>query len=186
MPALNARALSRHRIGTLPRHGRFLQGRLERSRRNLVFFDGVLSVCNGAFFLAKAGLLDGLEATTFASLIPGLQTAAPKAKVVSNKRFADNGKIITSAGLSSGIDASLHVVEKLLGKGWAQRVATNLEYNWDPESKFVRAMLADKYLESANDFIGSFERELVRHEGGTDRWETQWKIQTEKSATRIE
>jgi hypothetical protein len=96
------------------------------------------------------------------------------------------GKIITSAGLSSGIDASLHVVEKLLGKGWAQRVATNLEYNWDPESKFVRAMLADKYLQSANDFIGSFERELVRHEGGTDRWETQWKIQTEKSATRIE
>lgn len=145
----------------------------------------VLSVCNGAYFLAKAGLLDGLEATTFAALIPGLQAAAPKAKVVSDKRFVDNGKIITSAGLSSGIDASLHVVEKLLGKGWAQRVATNLEYNWDPESKYVRAMLADKYLESANDFIGSFERELVRHEGGTDRWETQWKIQTEKSATKV-
>ena len=145
----------------------------------------VLSVCNGAYFLAKAGLLDGLEATTFASLIPGLQTAAPKAKVVYNKRFVDNGKIITSAGLSSGIDGSLHVIEKLLGKGWAQCVATNLEYNWDPESKYVRAMLADKYLEPAYDFIGSFEREISSDEGGTDHWKTQLKIKTEKPAAKV-
>jgi putative intracellular protease/amidase len=145
----------------------------------------VLSVCNGAYFLAKAGLLDGLEATTFAALIPGLQTAAPKAKVVSNKRFADNGKIITSAGLSSGIDASLHVVEKLLGRGWAQIVATNLEYNWDPESKYVRAMLADYYLENAYAFLGSFEREVLRHEGSTAHWETRWKIQTETAAAKV-
>ncbi len=145
----------------------------------------VLSVCNGAFFLAKSGLLDGLHATTFAALIPGLQTAAPKAKVISNKRFVDNGKIITSAGLSSGIDGSLHVIEKLLGKGWAQRVATNLEYNWDPESKYVRAALADKYLESAYDFIGSFEREILSHEGGADHWENKWKIQTETSAAKV-
>lgn len=145
----------------------------------------VLSVCNGAYFLAKAGLLDGLEATTFASLIPGLQAAAPKAKVVSHQRFVDNGKVITSAGLSSGIDAALHVIEKVLGKGWAQSVATNLEYNWDPESKYVRAMLADKYLESAYVFIGSYERELLRHEGGTEHWETQWKIQTETAAAKV-
>ncbi len=61
-------------------------------RNNATQAEAVLSVCNGAFFLAKAGLLDGLEATTFASLIAGLQTAAPKTKVVSNKRFVDNGK----------------------------------------------------------------------------------------------
>jgi hypothetical protein len=144
-----------------------------------------LYVCNGAYFLARAGLLDGLEATTFAALIPGLQAAAPKAKVVSNKRFVDNGKIITSAGLSSGMDGALRVVEKLLGRGWAQSVATNLEYNWDPESKYVRAMLADKYLESAYDFIGSFEREILRHEGDTDHWETKWKIQTATSAAKV-
>ena len=145
----------------------------------------VLSVCNGAYFLAKAGLLDGLEATTFASLIDGLQAAAPKAKVVSNKRFVDNGKIITSAGLSSGIDGSLHVIEKLLGKGWAQRVATNLEYNWDPKSKYVRAALADKYLDNAYQFMQSFEREIVNHEGGVDHWETTWQIKTEASAAEI-
>ncbi|HEX8922649.1 MAG TPA: DJ-1/PfpI family protein, partial [Pyrinomonadaceae bacterium] len=73
----------------------------------------VLSVCNGAFFLAKAGLLDGLEATTTFSLIARLKEAAPKAKVVDNVRYVDNGKIITTAGLSSGIEGSLHVIERL-------------------------------------------------------------------------
>ena len=141
----------------------------------------VLSVCNGAFFLARTGLLDGLQATTFASLIPGLQQAAPKTKVVSDKRFVDNGKIITTAGLSSGIDGSLHVVEKLLGKGWAQVVATGLEYNWDPESKFVRAALADQQLRGLNPFIQRFEREVMKYEGGVGHWTTAWKVQSDPS-----
>jgi putative intracellular protease/amidase len=126
-----------------------------------------------------------IEATTFASLIPGLQTAAPKTKVVSNKRFVDNGKIITSAGLSSGIDGSLHVIEKLLGKGWAQSVATNLEYNWDPESKYVRAALADKYLENTFSVLGGFEREILSYEGGADHWESKWKIQTDVAPAQV-
>jgi transcriptional regulator GlxA family with amidase domain len=67
----------------------------------------VMSVCNGAYILAKTGLLDGLEATTTANLVPGLKIAAPKTKVVDDKRFVDNGKIITTAGLSSGIDGAL-------------------------------------------------------------------------------
>ena len=111
----------------------------------------VLSVCNGAFFLGRAGLLDGLEATTFAGLIDDLQKAAPKARVVRNKRYVDNGKIITSAGLSSGIDGSLHVIERLFGKGDAQVVATSLEYDWRPDGGYVRAMLADRHLRGAYD-----------------------------------
>jgi putative intracellular protease/amidase len=142
----------------------------------------VLSVCNGAFFLAKAGLLDGLQATTFASLIPGLQQAAPGAKVVANQRFVDNGKIVTAAGLSSGIDGALHVVEKLLGRGWAQAVATGLEYNWDPESKYVRAALADRHIR-LTPFLRSFERELVQFEGTENRWVIMWKVQTEPSSS---
>lgn len=145
----------------------------------------VLSVCNGAYLLAKAGLLDGLEATTFASLIPGLQAAVPKATVVSDKRFVDNGKIITSAGLSSGIDGALYVVEKVLGKGWAQSVATNLEYNWDPESNYVRAALADKHLRDTYQFVRRFDREVVHHEGGVDRWSTAWKIRTATTAAEL-
>src|SRR4051812_42533389 len=56
----------------------------------------VLSVCNGAFYLGKAGLLDGLTATTFAGLIDELRELAPKARIVTDQRFVDNGKIITS------------------------------------------------------------------------------------------
>ena len=92
----------------------------------------VLSVCNGAFYLARAGLLDGLEATTFAPLIPELQRIAPKTRVVSDKRFVDNGKIITTTGLSSGLDGSIHVIDKLLGRERAERLARHLEYRWQP------------------------------------------------------
>jgi len=145
----------------------------------------VLSVCNGAFFLAKAGLLDGLEATTFASLIDGLQAAAPKAKVVSDKRFVDNGKIVTAAGLSSGIDGALRVVEKLLGRGWTEGIATNLEYDWDPNGSYVRAALADKYLRNTQSFMRSFEREIISNKGGVNQWENKWKIQTETSAAEV-
>ncbi len=80
----------------------------------------VLSVCNGAFILAKTGLLDGLSATTFYNLIDGFATAAPKTKVVRDQRYVDNGKIITTAGISSGIDGSLYVVAKMRGKAAAQ------------------------------------------------------------------
>ena len=93
----------------------------------------VLSVCNGAFILAKAGLLDGLTATTTRPLVDGLAVAAPNIKVVHNKRFVDNGKIITSGGLSAGIDAALHVVSRIHGKARAERIAYGLEYTWQSE-----------------------------------------------------
>ncbi len=141
----------------------------------------VLSVCNGAFFLGRAGLLDGLEATTFAGMIDDLQAAVPKARVVRDKRFVDNGKIITSAGLSSGIDGALHVIERLFGKGNAQVAATALEYDWRPDGGFVRAMLADRYLGGAYAAIRQFPRNVVSHEGTRERWETRWLVTTDLS-----
>jgi putative intracellular protease/amidase len=145
----------------------------------------VLSVCNGAFFLAKAGLLDGLEATTFAGLIDELKEAAPKTRIVSDKRFVDNGKIVTAAGLSSGIDGALHVIEKLFGKGTAQVAAVSLEYDWRPDSGYARASLADKRLSPGFDAIREFSRTVLRHEGTRDHWETSWKIQTDASAASV-
>ncbi len=99
--------------------------------------DYVLSVCNGAFILAKAGLLNGLSATTTRPLIDGLANAAPNIKIVRNKRFVDNGKIITSGGLSAGIDAALHVVAKIEGKKQAERIAYGLEYDWRQDEGLV-------------------------------------------------
>ena len=145
----------------------------------------VLSVCNGAFFLAKAGLLDGLEATTFAGLIDELKVAAPRTRVVSDKRFVDNGKIVTAAGLSSGIDGALHVIEKLFGKGTAQVAAVSLEYDWRPDSGYARASLADRRLSPGYDAIREFSRTVVRHEGTRDRWETSWKIRTDAGAASV-
>lgn len=146
----------------------------------------VFSVCNGAFFLARTGMLDGLEATTFAHLIPQLKEAAPKARIVSDRRFVDNGKIVTAAGLSSGIDGALHVIEKLFGRGHAEVVATSLEYHWQPDSKWARATLADMRLDPVYSWVRQFsDRSVVHHQGTPDQWETQWKFTTEKSGSEI-
>jgi putative intracellular protease/amidase len=142
----------------------------------------VMSVCNGAFILAQAGLLDGLTATTTAPLINLLAEAAPKTKVINDRRFVDNGKVITTAGLSSGIDGALHVVEKLFGRGTAQMVALGIEYNWDPESKFARAALADRYMRFVYDVNGA---ESISREGTNERWENRWAVTSELSATQI-
>lgn len=93
----------------------------------------VMSVCTGAFLLAKAGLLDGREATTHWSALASLRREAPKAEVRENRRFVDNGNLITAAGVSAGIDASLHVVAKLLGQEVAKKTAHYMEYRWQPE-----------------------------------------------------
>ncbi|HEY0544808.1 MAG TPA: DJ-1/PfpI family protein [Pyrinomonadaceae bacterium] len=146
----------------------------------------VLSVCNGAFILAKAGLLDGLEATTTAGLIPLFREAAPKTRVVDDRRFVDNGKFITAAGLSSGIDGALHVIERLYGRGTAQMAALGMEYNWDPESKFARAALADRYMQFNYDVktVDGGWKPLSR-EGNRDEWENRWSVMTDTSASEI-
>ena len=145
----------------------------------------VLSVCNGAFILAKAGLLDGLEATTFAGLIDELRTVAPRTRVVRDKRFVDNGRIITSAGLSSGLDGALHVVERLDGRGAAQAVATGMEYNWDPAGTYVRAALADRYLRPAIAFLRTLPRHVLAYEGTTERWEARWRVDGDTPAAEL-
>jgi len=91
----------------------------------------VLSVCTGSLLLAKAGLLDGLEVTTHHLAVPELRALAPKAVIRERERFLDNGKVIVSAGVSAGIDMSLHVVERLCGTVVAEETAAYMEYHWD-------------------------------------------------------
>lgn len=93
----------------------------------------VLSVCTGAFLLAKAGLLDGLAATTHHSSFDTLEELAPNTTVVRGQRYVDNGKIITSAGIAAGIDAALYVVARLLGVEQARWTAQHMEYPWDAD-----------------------------------------------------
>lgn len=83
----------------------------------------VLTVCFGAMFLADTGLLDGIEATTHHWGVDRLRGLAPKCKVVTGKRFVDSGKVITTAGVTAGIDGALRVVERTLGKDAAKWTA---------------------------------------------------------------
>jgi putative intracellular protease/amidase len=147
--------------------------------------DYVLSVCNGAFFLAKAGLLDGKSATTYYGLLDEFENLATKTTVVNDKRFVDNGKIITSAGLSAGMDASLLLVSKIRGMGRAQAIALNMEYNWQPEVEFARSVLADyKYLRDLNVFAG-LETELLYSRGTTSNWRQEWRVKIQSSAKEL-
>ena len=159
----------------------------QRSRQT----EYVMSVCNGAFILAKTGLLDGLTATTTAGLIDGLPTAAPKVKVVRDQRYVDNGKFITTAGLSSGIDGALHVLAKLFGNGRAQLSALALEYDWNGKSTYSRANLADRYITRA---LGGrpvlpvsegAEAKLLSTEGTVQAWEVKWQVEGETSPAGV-
>ena len=91
------------------------------------------SVCTGAFLLGAAGLLDGLRATTHWATIGGLRERHPAANVLAEARVVDEGKIITSAGVSAGIDMALHVVRRLHGDEVARRTARDMEYDWGGE-----------------------------------------------------
>ncbi len=104
-----------------------------------------MSVCSGAIVLAKAGLLDGLDATTHRRVIGRLRAAAPNTNVIEGRRYVDNGRIVTSAGVTAGIDAALHLVARFADRDTALRTATYLEYPWQPEET------AQKITTSADD-----------------------------------
>ncbi|RST76107.1 DJ-1/PfpI family protein [Siminovitchia acidinfaciens] len=89
----------------------------------------VLSVCTGALFLAKAGLLNGKQATTNQAALDLLETSYPEVKVIRGVKFVDQGSVVTAAGISAGIDMSLHVVGRLLDKEAGIRTADTIEYN---------------------------------------------------------
>jgi transcriptional regulator GlxA family with amidase domain len=100
--------------------------------------DHYFSVCTGAFILGRAGLLDNLTATTFHSSIDALRKENPKTKVLSDVRFVDNGNVITTAGISAGIDGALHLVSKLKGEEVAKNTAYYMEYDkWIPNEGLI-------------------------------------------------
>ncbi|AUX45027.1 AraC family transcriptional regulator [Sorangium cellulosum] len=95
------------------------------------------SVCTGAFLLAKAGLLDGKTATTHWEDIDDLQRSFPSVKVVGDVRWVDEGSIVTSGGISAGIDMSLHLVERLETSELARRTARQMDFDWCRASVMV-------------------------------------------------
>lgn len=147
-----------------------------------------LSVCNGSFILASAGLLDGLSATSTYGNVLRLHADFPKIKVVGDQRYVDNGKIITAAGLSSGMDGALHVISRLDGEKQAREVAQSEEYDWHPTGGYHRPSLADRMVPNLDvqkeaGAVGPWE--VVSSEGGADRWEIVVKGQSMLDAVGI-
>ena len=94
--------------------------------------DITMSICVGAFFLAKAGLLNGLYATTHHSGYDTFAKMYPDVKLVKGPRYVENWNVSTSGGETSGIALALRVVERYYGKPAAQESAANMEYVQTP------------------------------------------------------
>ena len=148
----------------------------------------VMSVCTGAFLLGKAGLLDGQKATCTYGMVEDL-SAFPNTKVVYDARYVDSGKVITTAGLTSGIDGAIHLVSKMLGKGEAQSVALNVEYRWDSESSWARGAMADRYLPDglayAKPRVKGMQARMISTEGDSEHWETRLLVSEPNSRAGI-
>ncbi len=116
---------------------------LEWIRKSSKTTDVTLSVCTGAFVLAKTGLLNGKSATTYHGAFGRFAMQFPDIELKRGARYVENGSLATAGGLSSGIDLALHVVERYYGREVARKTAYNLEYQgegWmNPDSNRVYA-----------------------------------------------
>lgn len=90
----------------------------------------IASVCTGAFLLAKAGLLEGKTVTTHWEDADDLGRMFPGLRVQRGVLWVDHGQVVTSGGISAGIEMSLHLLERLLGTELALATARQMEYHW--------------------------------------------------------
>lgn len=90
----------------------------------------VASVCTGAFLLAQANIITNHDVTTHWEDIKDLQNDYPNLNVISNKRWVDEGNIVTSGGISAGIDMSLHLISKIFDEKLALKTARQMEFDW--------------------------------------------------------
>jgi len=104
------------------------QATLEWIRRSAKSADVTMSVCTGAFVLAKTGLLSGKGATTYHGAFVRFANEFPDIQLKRGARFVEDGNLATAGGLSSGIDLALRVVERYFGREIAQQTAYDLEY----------------------------------------------------------
>jgi len=110
-----------------------------RERTNPVVLDWIVkqsatalttSVCTGAFLLAANGMLAGKNATTHWASIDWLRSHHPEVNVIDDERVVDEGQIVTSAGVSAGIDMALSIVARFHGRATAAATARGMEYDW--------------------------------------------------------
>lgn len=94
----------------------------------------IASVCTGVFLLAKSGVVTHEAVTTHWEDTADLREQFPTLDVHDDVRWVDSGRIVSSAGISAGIDMSLHLVERLAGRELAKRTARQMDYAWTPKN----------------------------------------------------
>jgi transcriptional regulator GlxA family with amidase domain len=90
------------------------------------------SVCTGSLVYAAAGLLSGRPATTYWAAVDELSELDPSVEIRAHDRWVDDGDIVTSAGVSAGIDMALHLVDRLAGLDRAREVRRGIQYDPEP------------------------------------------------------
>jgi transcriptional regulator GlxA family with amidase domain len=106
------------------------QPTIEWIRRTAAKAELTASVCTGAFLLAQAGLLTNKPITTHWEDVEEFKSMFPHVSVQPEKRWIDTGAVITSAGISAGMDMSLHLVSRLSGEPLALKTARQMDYDW--------------------------------------------------------
>jgi putative intracellular protease/amidase/YHS domain-containing protein len=133
------------KVIVIPAQSEPSEATLEWIRKSTKTTDVTMSVCTGAFVLAKTGLLSGKAATTFHAAFVSFANEFPDIRVKRGARFVEDGNLATSGGLSSGIDLALRLVERYFGREIAQKTAYNMEYQglgWmNPDSNQVYAAM---------------------------------------------
>jgi putative intracellular protease/amidase/YHS domain-containing protein len=131
------------KVIVIPAQNKPSEAMLEWIRRSSENTDVTMSVCTGAFVLAKTGLLSGKSATTFHAAFNSFAMEFPNVQLKRGARFVENGNLASAGGLSSGIDLALRVVERYYGREVAQKTAYNMEYQgqgWmNPDSNQIYA-----------------------------------------------
>ena len=128
VPDFTFETAPRPKIVVVPAQGGRSPVMLDWLRKTSQTADVTMSVCTGAFVLARAGLLNGKSATTHHDFTERLAREYPEINVKRGLRFIEGEKISTAGGLTSGIDLALRVVERYFGRDVAQTTATYMEY----------------------------------------------------------
>ena len=108
------------------------EGQLDWVRRQRAAVPLMTSVCTGSLVYAAAGLLSHRPATTYWSALPELLRLDPTIELRPDDRFVDDGDVVTSAGVSAGIDMALHLVDRLAGTARAREVRRGIQYDPEP------------------------------------------------------
>jgi putative intracellular protease/amidase len=107
---------------------------LEFLRRRSASAQVTMSVCSGSAILAKAGLLDGRRATSNKQFFSLATAQSGKVEWVEQARWVEDGNLVTSSGVSAGIDMALAVIARLYGQERAEQIAAGTEYEWHQDA----------------------------------------------------